>query len=247
MNYGLYLSATGALSNMHRQDVLANNLANMNTVGFKPDHVEMRQRLPERLEAGVVDADPKWMLERLGGGHLVAPTRVDLKQGAIVPTGSDLDVAIEGDGLLVVGDASAAGRRLTRDGRLTVSTRGELVLASSGTRVLGQGQRPIRLDRDAPVQIDRDGLIRQHGSVAGQLDIVSVDARHLRKDGASLLRFADGVDPATAPTRPFRGSIIQGHIESSAVDPIITMNSMISAAKTAQANLKMMQYHDQIL
>ncbi|MCP3905586.1 MAG: flagellar basal body protein, partial [Planctomycetes bacterium] len=47
--------------------------------------------------------------------------------------------------------------------------------------------------------------------------------------------------------RPFRGSIIQGHIESSAVDPIITMNSMISAAKTAQANLKMMQYHDQIL
>jgi flagellar basal body rod protein FlgG len=232
---------------MHRQDVLANNLANMNTVGFKPDHVDTRQRLPARLEAGVLDADPKWMLERLGGGHLVAPTRVDLKQAAIVPSGNDLDLAIDGRGLLVVGDGSAGGRRFTRDGRLTLNQQDELVLASSGIRVLGRGGRPIQVDRQLPVDIDRNGVIRQNGSVVSELQLVTMDPRHLRKDGDSLLRLADGVHPAAAPGGAFTGQIRQGHVESSAVDPIITMNSMISAAKTAQANLKMMQYHDQIL
>ncbi|MBT8484767.1 MAG: flagellar biosynthesis protein FlgF, partial [Phycisphaerae bacterium] len=53
MNYGLYLSAGGALSSMYRQDVLANNLANMNTTAFKPDRVTTRERLPERLEGSV--------------------------------------------------------------------------------------------------------------------------------------------------------------------------------------------------
>ena len=67
MNYGLYLSATGALSSMHRQDVLAHNLANVNTIGFKPDQVDARQRRPERLEhlpAGV-HADGRELLDHV--------------------------------------------------------------------------------------------------------------------------------------------------------------------------------------
>ena len=57
MNYGLYLSANGALTSMYRQDVVANNLANLQTVGFKPDMVATRQRLPQRLEDPSAMAD----------------------------------------------------------------------------------------------------------------------------------------------------------------------------------------------
>src|SRR5262245_52880288 len=61
MNYGLYLSASGALTSLHRQDVLANNLANINTVGFKPDMVTTRARLAERLESPGAPIDPQFL------------------------------------------------------------------------------------------------------------------------------------------------------------------------------------------
>ena len=69
MNYGLYLAASGALSNMYRQDVITNNLVNVETTGFKPDMVTARQRLPHRLVSHG-PADPQLMLERLG--HKIA-------------------------------------------------------------------------------------------------------------------------------------------------------------------------------
>src|SRR5690606_13067862 len=75
MDYGLYLSAAGVLTNMHRTDVHANNLANVATTGFKPDFAVIRQRLPERLEDNIADVPAHELLERLGGGVLVDPTR----------------------------------------------------------------------------------------------------------------------------------------------------------------------------
>ncbi|MFG0252977.1 MAG: flagellar basal body protein, partial [Phycisphaerales bacterium JB038] len=68
MNYGLYTSATGVLAGMYRQDVLANNLANVNTTGFKQDFVTFKQRDPARLEDGLLHLDSNQMLEQLGAG-----------------------------------------------------------------------------------------------------------------------------------------------------------------------------------
>ena len=121
MNYGMYLSAAGVLTNMHRMDVMANNLANLGTVGFKADEVTFMTRAPERLDPGALSmmggepADPQWMLERLGGGQWAAPSRIDLRQGSLQRTGGNLDAAIEGDGFFVVGSEDAP--RLTRDTR----------------------------------------------------------------------------------------------------------------------------------
>jgi len=247
MNYGLYLSAAGALSSMHRQDVLANNLANMNTVGFKPDVVFARQRLPERIEsAGEIGSfvDPKQMLEQLGGGQFIEPTGTSFKQGHLVQTDNDLDLAIEGDGLFVVGDG-AGNPRLTRDGRFTLNASGELVMAATGMNVLDVNNRPIRLDRSAPVRFDSDGTINQNGAAVGRLQIIATpDATQLTKLGDNLLAQADG---RPLSRRPFDGRVLQRYTESSAVDPIITMTAMMAAAKAAQSNLKMMQYQDQIL
>jgi flagellar basal body rod protein FlgG len=247
MNYGIYLSAAGALSSMHHQDVLANNLANMNTVGFKPDSVNTRQRLPERLESPGHFADPKLMLERLGGGLFVHPTHVDVSPAELTETGNDLDLALDGDGMFVVESrgGGADRLRLTRDGRFTLNGRGELVMSASGNRVLDTSGRPIRLDPRATADFDADGSITQNGAVVAQLRVVPTPpAAALVKVGDNLMRMDD---PAALGRRPAAGRVIQGYTETSGVDPIRTMNSMISAAKRAQANLKMMQYHDHLL
>ena len=73
MNYGMYISASGALTSMHRLDALTNNLANVNTVGFKPHTPAVKQRDVARVEDDMPLADSNAMLERLGGGVQLAP------------------------------------------------------------------------------------------------------------------------------------------------------------------------------
>lgn len=248
MNYGLYLSAAGALTSLHRQDVYANNLANVNTVGFKPDIAITRDRLPARLEAGAPMADPQWMLEQLGGGNFVEPTRIDLKQGALQSTGNALDLAITGDGFFVVSTGKGTGPeqlRFTRDGRFTLNAQGELVMASTGMKVLDVNDQPIRLDPTLDVQIDSNGEISQNGEVVARLQVASpTDPSLLRKAGDNLLRFAEGASPTRTPAL---GQLHQGYVEGSAVDPILAMNAMISASKSLQSNATLMQYHDHIM
>ena len=248
MNYGLYLSAAGAMTSMHRQDVYANNLANVNTIGFKPDQVFTRERVPARLDAGSAYADPKWMLEQLGGGQFVDPTFTNLTQGALEKTGNQLDVAIEGDGFLVVSSRPEPGPsdlRLTRDGRMTLNREGELVMSTTGLRVLDVNHEPIQLDPGASVRIDANGEISQDGQVVAQINFAQAgDPTTLRKAGDNLLRFRDD---SAAGLIPAEGRIVQGHIESSAVDPIMAMNAMIGASKSVGSNATMMQYHDNIM
>lgn len=256
MNYGLYLSAGGVLASMHRQDVVANNLANVNTVGFKPDQVAIMSRLPERLESGafgaglVEPADPQWMLEQLGGGQFIAPSRVDLRQGPLQGTGNDLDLAIQGDGFFVVNASKtgdAKGLRLTRDGRFSINADGELTMAATGHRVMDDKDQPIKLDRAAAVTIDQRGRIMQHGETIATLGFASVrDRAALTKEGDNLIQFtASGGKPAQRTAAS--GAILQRQIETSAVDPVLALNELINASRAVQANITMMQYHDNIL
>src|ERR1044071_174904 len=100
MLYGLYLSATGVLANSHKQDVIANNLANAETVGFKRSMALFQQRRTEAqasLELGD-QSDPR--LARMTGGMFSSPTHIDHTAGMVERTGSNLDVAIHGDGYL---------------------------------------------------------------------------------------------------------------------------------------------------
>jgi flagellar basal-body rod protein FlgF len=247
MNYGLYLSASGALTSLHRQDVMANNLANANTVGFKADMVHFRARLAERLESSDLSAliDPQEMLEQLGGGTFAEPSFINLRQSDLAQTKNDLDTAIEGRGFFVVRKTGAGGTtdvRLTRDGRFTRNPAGELIMAGTGMRVLDVNDQPIHLDGIGPVRIEVDGTVYQSNQPIAQLQIASVsDPVLLRKEGANLLKLNGAKRQAADAT------VRQGFVESSGVDPIITMNQMINASKAVQANITMMQYHDNIL
>lgn len=249
MNYGLYLSAAGAMTSLHRQDVMANNLANLNTVGFKPDLASFRTRLPERLESGAV-VDPQFLLEQLGGGQWTNPSQISLKQGDLVNSHNDLDCAIQDDGFFVIHTGKPGGGadnlRFTRDGRFTLNSRNEIVLAANGLRVLDVNDQPIRLTPGLKTLIGPDGTITQNGVEAARLQVSTVaDKTRITKAGDGLLRMAPEGERAARVQAT--GTIRQGMVENSAVDPILALNDMINASKAVQANSTMMQYHDNLL
>lgn len=249
MNYGLYLSAAGVLTGLHRQDVVANNLANVNSVGFKPDLVYTNQRLPERLENPGSFADSQALLEQLGGGLFLRPTEFNLTQGALEPTRNPLDLAIEGDGFFTVSvsdrGAPADRLRFTRDGRFTRDASGYLAMSTTGHRVLDDAGQPVRLNDAGKIDVDGNGDVRVGGRRVARLGIVATpDQSQMTKDGHGLFRFGAG---ALSARTDASGAVRQGFVESSAVDPIMALNELVTATKFADASAKLMQYHDNIL
>lgn len=253
MNYGLYLSASGVTANMHRMDVLSGNLANAETPGYKPISTAFRQRLSAREEDGLEYLPSNAMLERLGGGLMLMPAQVSRAQGAPEITGRALDLAIEGEGYLVVqapaGDRGAGPGeptlRLTRDGRLTLAPGGQLVQAASGLPVLDRSDKPIVLRGDAEVEIDSSGLIRQRGVAVAQIQVTQVpDPSRLRPAGEGTFSApAQQIDARRRAT----GVVRHKAIERSAVDPVKTMVDIASAERAVGSNARMIQLHDQLL
>lgn len=246
MDYGMYLSAAGVLTNMHRTDVFANNLANVNTAGFKPDFAVVRQRLPERLEDNLATVPPQELLERLGGGVLIDPTRVNLEQGALELTENPLDLGLQGDGFFVVDTGRGeddARLRLSRDGRLTTDARGTLVRAADGLPVLDRNNNPVRIRRGEPVDVDETGAVRQGGDVVARLRLVDVpDDRLLAKaDGANLLTYRASFETLT----PASASVRQGMVERSAVDPIKAMLAINRATGAMNRNTRMIEIQNE--
>lgn len=244
MNYGLYLSASGALSAMHRLDVAANNLANVSTTAFKPDIAVGAQRDAARIEDGLFHIDSNTLLEQLGGGALSAPTITNFTPAAPEITGNPLDVAILGEGFFALGGAEE-GLNLSRDGRFTLDERGRLQTATTGLPVLGANDRPIFVDPEIDVEISSRGEVIQNDRVIGRIQIVSVpDRRQLAKAGENLFY----ATPQVAETRFATGSFVEpGSLESSGVDPIMALKSVTDAGADARNSLRLMEIHDQLM
>jgi flagellar basal body rod protein FlgG len=246
MSYGLQISASGIAAAMYRQDVLANNLANANTVAFKPDIATSKPRQDVRHEDGVFNLPSNQMLERLGGGVLLNPNMVNLSKGVVEPRVDPLAVAIESDGFFKVrnGDSSKVST-LTRDGRFTMNPKGELVMASNGMPVLDDADHVITLDQGVPVQISGDGGIRQGGKLIATLGMVNVtDSSRLTKYGEGLLK-APTVITAKVPTE--QRLIRQNAVEQSGVNELRTLMDMTDASREIDAHVALMQSHDKMM
>lgn len=247
MNYGLYLSAAGVLTNMHRQDATANNLANASTVGFKRDLAGFTQRLPESREDPTRPELAHELLDRLGGGTLVRPTETDLRTGPIQETGNNLDLALDGPGFFVVRTEQdgAAQTRLTRDGRLTLGDDGTLRMSTGGHQILDRAGSSIRLDPTAPVQIDQAGVVRQRGAEVAELRLIDPQpGDRIRHDGFGLYRAPEAA-MANAPDAPAR--LIQGAVEQSNVQSIREMADMIETSRAINFNARLIETHDRVM
>lgn len=244
MLYGLYVSAAGVMANSYRQDVLANNLANSETVGFKRDLALVMGRRTAAQESGGGAGDSNAMLERLGGGIFVAPTLVDTSQGELERTGNDLDTALVGDGYFAVGRGKQIN--LTRNGRFVVNHRSRLALASDeNLEVLDPQRRPITLEAHRPVTIAKDGTITQGREAVGRIGVFDVpDRKSLTKSGGTMLTYPDlkKLRPAPAST-----AVRSEFIERANVDPSIELASLMDTQRQLEANANMIRYQDQML
>ena len=237
MNYGLYIAASGASSAMARQNVYSNNLANVGTVGFKPDVIGTRFRDAARIEDGLPWMDSNALLEKLGGGVFPTATRVALSQGPLRQTDAPLDLAIEGRGFLMV--ELRGEPALTRDGRMAVDAAGTLRRAADGAALLDAGGSTITVDRTLPIEVTEDGRVIQAGATVGQLALVDVpDASDLTKGGDGTLMFNEQVR-ASDVVPAEEAQIRQGMVEDSAVNAISTLNAITGASRAAQGNMRM--------
>lgn len=238
MIYGMYQSAAGILVNEYRQNVLANNLANADTVGFKRDVATFAERL-RASQAGRRQGPTNDLMEDLSGGTWLARTHTDFSEAAFVKTDNPLDVALAGPGFLRV---AASGREyLTRDGRMMLDADGWLVSAVDGASILGHAGQPIRLSpRGGAISIDQEGRIQQSNVTVARLGVVDVaDYDGLRKAGAGRFS-AEGVGLRRSPAK-----VIPNFIESSGVQPLKELVTMIEAARTYQINAQMVSLQDQ--
>jgi flagellar basal-body rod protein FlgF len=241
MNYGLYLAAGGLQVAEYRQGVIANNLANAETVGFKRDLAAVMARPQATDEDPALAAlqDPTTAL--LGGGTFAAPNEIDLTQASLKSTKAPLDLGLEGKGFFTV-QGTDGKSYLTRDGRFTMNTAGTLVNAD-GRPVLNDAGSPITLNAAKDVTVDPSGRIAQNGTVVGTLGIVNPkDASQLRKVGNNLLT----VDDASTLTPATSAQVRQGAVEASGVDPSIEMVNMIENQRIYDANAKQIQAYDRL-
>lgn len=248
MSYGLQLSAAGVLTSMYRMDVHANNLANTDTIGFKPDIPASMTRQPVSEEDDVSFLPSNKLLERLGGGTLAFPTATSYAQASLRSTGNEYDLGIQGDGFFVVRDVADAGGdalRFTRDGRFTRNAQGLLVMATTGMPVLDTSGSAIKIPPGIGVTIDADGTIRQGPKSIAKLQIADVpDRGQLRKLGHSLF---SPTSEAMAQRTTGTGAIRQYHIEESGVDEVRTLLNVTNAARDIETNLSMIQQHDRLM
>jgi flagellar basal-body rod protein FlgF len=241
MNYGLYLSASGVMANSYRQDVIANNLANSETVGFKRDLAlfqERRTALQERGGAGY--SDP--LLENVGGGILATPTLVDTQQGDLEPTNNPYDVAIKGDGYFAVMDGKE--KHLTRDGRFMLNNKGNLVLSTEqGNQVLDDKGKPIVLDTGAATVITSSGEIIQNKVTVARIGLYGVpDPSKFTKQGGTML-----VYPDESQLRPATGTMHSGYQERSNVDPTTELALLMDTQRQLEANANLIKFQDTML
>jgi flagellar basal-body rod protein FlgG len=242
--YGLYLSATGVLTNSYRQDVIANNLANAQTVGFKRSLALFQQRPTEAQSSGDSEStDP--MLEGIGGGMLATPTSIDFSAGQIEETGQNLDVAIHGRGFFAVKDGDQT--KLTRNGRFMIDRDGFLSLANeSGQHVLDVNHNPIQVGGipQSVISIGKDGMITADNQILGQLGLVEVpDESQLTPRGGTLYSYGgDSKQLARAS-----GQLASGFLEGANVDPMTEMTQLINCQRQLEANANMIRFQDQTL
>ena len=245
MIYGLYLSAQGAQAQSTRLDVIANNLANASTTGFKRDLAIYQAHPPYDVEHGKSDPGPEGWDDQAGGLTL-AGVVTDHSNASLVKSGGTYDVALAGPGYFQV--ANDREQLLTRNGQFTVSQNGELV-NDTGLRVLNESGGPIAIPPNAQnIQIAGDGTVNatfENGATApiARLAVVQpADVGSLEKVGNSMFRAPKGVAPAGPQT-----FVRQGFLESSGTNSVMEMLEMIQTTRAFETNINMIKHQDEAL
>lgn len=231
MSGSIYKAGAGAILQQLRLDVYANNLANVNTIGFKADQPVFR------LEEGQAPTDVDNNPARLSPYALPLEYRTNFESGPVQNTGGQLDVAIMGRGFFEV--RSPEGPQYTRSGQFTVNDRGELS-TPQGWPVMGQGG--VIAIEGSQVEFTDDGQVSVDGDVVGVLRVVDfIDPDQLRKTGSTLFK-TDNPSAGLIDAKDY--TIAQGALETSNVDAIRTMTEIIESMRVFETYQKVIKAAD---
>ncbi|HHY75585.1 MAG TPA: flagellar basal-body rod protein FlgG [Firmicutes bacterium] len=240
----LWTGATGMASQQLLIDTIANNLANVNTTGFKRQRVQFQDLYYENIPVGIAST------AEVGSGSRVVSTDRSFRQGNLEPTDNPLSVAIEGPGFFTV--ETLTGTAYTRDGSFRVDGQGRLVNAS-GYLVTSDGS-PIVIPANATdLGISEDGIVfgRVNGRIEefGRLQIaVFPNPQGLEASGANLFRVTpmSGEPELLTPGENGAGILLSGYIETSNVEIVTEMVNLIVAQRAFELNSKTIETADQM-
>lgn len=220
MNSGYYAACAGLQAQTQALELVANNLANLSTSGYRGQQPTFRSFL-----AGFVRAGANPLNRAINDFDVSGGTRIDQSPGNLQPTGNLLDLAIEGTGYFVV--QTAAGPVYTRNGNFQVSPKGQLTTAT-GDPVMGE--RGAIVLPSGKIAISADGTLSVEGAVAGKLRLVEFAS------GSPLVPV--GVSNYSAPEASARPAtafaVRQGMLESSNVNPVAAVVSLIAIQRHAE-------------
>jgi flagellar basal-body rod protein FlgF/flagellar basal-body rod protein FlgG len=220
-------------------EVLAHNLANVDTAGFKRVLGVVQARHAEAIEQGT-DYPGSRSINDIGGGVYLAETKTQFSPGVVKPTGVPTHMAIDGDGFFVVEED---GRTyLTRAGNFELTSEGQLV-TSSGHAVLSDDREPIRIDTNLPWRLDETGVIVQGGTR------ISVALEKPASLGDLVPRGRNVFEPIAepVPVRSEERRVRGGYLEHANVEPALEMIELIEASRAFEANVKLIQNQDHMM
>ena len=251
---GLYTAFTGMVNEERRMDVLANNLANAATVGYKKEGATS-QEFADRLAYKIKDITVPTHVSRLGTVNLgvkIGETYTDYSQGSFQITDKKSDVALSGDGFFAISFTNKAGVtsvKYTRDGAFTVdndgyfrTVEGDYLMDLNGAMTTNAASR-VRIDPTQDYTIDSQGNVVQNGQVVAQLGIVDfANYDFLAKYGENMYELVDGGQIIAS-----NALVEQGALEMSNINVVDEMVNMIAIQRAYEAGQKMIQTEDSTL
>jgi flagellar basal-body rod protein FlgF len=220
-----YTTLTRQSGLMREMQAVANNIANISTTGFRREGVVFSEYVNQ------MEDDPSLSMARASGRH------IDLSQAGISSTGATFDLAIQGAGFFLI--ETPQGERLTRAGSFTPSPEGELV-TMDGHRLLDQGGAPVFVPPGARnVGIAEDGTMSADGEPVGRIGLWQPsDPLSLRHQSGTMFSAA-AVEPADT------GTVMQGYLEDSNVQPVSEISRMIEVQRGYEMGQKFLDAEDE--
>jgi flagellar basal-body rod protein FlgF len=212
MENSTYIALSGQNAREHQMEVLANNIANLSTPGFKGEKMMFQEYLSKPPDGG----DPSSYVVSQGNAR-------DMSQGPLTHTGNPLDVALDGAGFMPV--TTPGGTQYTRNGHLQLDNQGELV-TSAGFVVQGEGGSPIVIPSGAgSITIGKDGTVSTDKQTVGKIAVVNFD------NPQALAESQGGLYSTTQTPTPATGTTVeQGTIEEANIQPVVEMTKLMDAA-----------------
>jgi len=238
---GLYSAVSAMMMNAKRQEMLAHNISNMGTPGFKQvmsSALDFIKTPVVNSPGGILKENTQQYVGMLGLGVQNGPQFTDFSQGALDNTGNPLDLALQGDGFFTV--KTPEGTRYTRDGRFLRDAQNNLVTVD-GNQVLGKNNQPIKLP-DGDVSVTADGTINSGAATVGKLAI-----GFFQNPDQELVRSKGNLFSGPAqPTGKGVPQVAQGVLEASNADPTSLMTEMTEIARSYEIAQKMVQNEDEL-